>query len=114
MSAVSPDLIEALRVRLKAELEELDALLQQTAQDSAPVELDQQSVGGWRAWMRCGCRPWPRKRSVAAVSEVRVSRRPSGVSNKESLAICTRCGEAISEKRLKVDPTYLLCVNCAL
>ena len=77
MSAVSPDLIEALRVRLKAELEELDALLQQTAQDSAPVELDQQSVGGWRA-------------------------------------ICTRCGEAISEKRLKVDPTYLLCVNCAL
>ena len=27
---------------------------------------------------------------------------------------CARCGGAISENRLAVDPTYLLCVKCAL
>jgi hypothetical protein len=81
MSEISPGLIDRLRTRLKSELEELDALLQQTARDSAPVQLDQQSVHG------CDADTGHGPGNAAAESGVRVSRRLSGVSNKESSAI---------------------------
>jgi len=114
MSVVSPDLIERLRVRLEEELKELDALLQQTAQDSAPVELDQQSVGRLARM--------DAMRMQAMAQETQRRRRERGPHIEAALrrieqgefGRCTRCDDAISEKRLEVDPTYLLCVNCAL
>ena len=114
MSVVSPDLIDRLRTCLESELEELDALLEQTARDSAPVELDQQSVG------RLARMDAMRMQAMAQETQRRRRERRPRIAaalrriEQGEFGHCTRCGDAISEKRLEVDPTYLLCVNCAL
>lgn len=113
MTEISPNLIRRLRERLERELEELDALLQQTARDSAPVELDQQSVG------RVARMDAMRMQAMAQETQRRRrGRRPrieAALKRIEcgEFGYCTRCGDGISEKRLEVDPTYPLCVNCA-
>ena len=113
MNGPSLNLLARLRARLEQELVELDQLLAQTAQDSAPVQLDQQSVGRLARMgsmqmqamaQETQCRRRERRPCIEAALE-RIDRGEFG--------FCTRCGEHLSERRLDVDPTYLLCVNCA-
>jgi DnaK suppressor protein len=113
MTEISPNLINRLRERLEKELEELDALLQETARDSATVQLDQQSVG------RLTRMDAMRVQAMAQETQRRRRERRPRIEaalkriERGEYGYCTRCGEAISEKRLEVDPTYPLCVNCA-
>jgi DnaK suppressor protein len=113
MSRPSPELLARLRARLEQELVELDQLLAQTAHDSAPVELDQQSVGRLARMdsmqMQAMAQETQRRRRERRPRiEAAVKRIDRG-----EFGFCMRCGEDLCERRLEVDPTFLLCVNCA-
>lgn len=105
--------IEAFRSCLEGELAELEELLRSTAADSAPVELDQQSVG------RIARMDAMRAQAMSAEAHRSRLRRVNKI--KAALAriedgefgYCSECGEPILKGRLAIDPTYATCVRCA-
>ena len=99
--------------RLKAELAALSQAGDSTRDDRKPVELDQQSVGrlsrmdalqGQAMAHALEGRRQGRGRAIAAALE-----RLQG----EDFGWCDDCGEFIGTPRLDLDPTVLLCVECA-
>lgn len=105
--------IEAFRKCLQDELAELEELLRSTAADSAPVELDQQSVG------RIARMDAIRAQAMAADAQKhrlgRVNKIKAALKRIDDgeFGYCSACGEPIANGRLAIDPTYATCVRCA-
>lgn len=106
-------LLAELRARIEAELAEIDNLLQETEADSAPVALDQQSVG------RLARMDAMQVQAMAQAAQTRRQGRRQGLlfalrrmDDGEYLE-CQACGEEIGAGRLRADPTFHLCVRCA-
>ncbi|MFC4172713.1 TraR/DksA family transcriptional regulator [Microvirga sp. GCM10011540] len=101
------------RPRLLEELNELDTLLQENASATAPVQLDQQSVGRLARMdamqVQAMAKEGERRRKVRQQKILRTLAR----MDEGEFGYCTDCGEEISEGRLNVDPTFHLCVACA-
>lgn len=104
---------EALKARLHARLLEL-ASEDRAAEDStAPVELDQESVGRLSrmdalqvqamALAARDRRAAERRRIEAALVRI----------GSDDFGWCRACGEEIAEKRLLNDPTVIHCIRCA-
>ncbi|PZO00306.1 MAG: hypothetical protein DCF30_09850 [Hyphomicrobiales bacterium] len=106
-------LSEHFRLGLVQERIELEALLAQTASDSAPVELDQQSVGRLARMdamqMQAMAQEAVRRRSTRLL---RIKQALQRIDDGE-FGSCTTCGELISIGRLTADPTYHRCIKCA-
>ena len=110
---ITDDEMAALRVRLAAHVAEIDALADASADSRKPVELDQQSVGRLSrmdamqvqamALAAAERRLQERKRVAAAIARI----------DDGSYGDCLRCGEAITDARLRADPTTPLCLDCA-
>jgi DnaK suppressor protein len=104
---------ERYRARLEKELEELTADSRASEADRSPVTLDQQSVG------RLSRMDDIRSQAMAAASEqrrqVRIARIHSALSRMADgeYGYCVECGEPVAERRLDLDPTVHLCVDCA-
>ena len=97
-------------------VEEREALLHAsaaTAEDRAPVELDQQAVG------RLSRMDAIQVRAMAEASETRRRARLSRIEaalkriDDGSYGECLECGEPIPPRRLEIDPAAALCVSCA-
>lgn len=103
----------ALRSRMETELVELAALRATHQEDSAPVDLDQQSVG------RLSRMDAMQRQAMAVASEARRATRIEALRRAlERVATgeygrCFSCDEPIATGRLDADPTVLLCVTCA-
>ena len=105
--------IEAMRRLL---LEEREALLRAsaaTAEDRAPVQLDQQAMG------RLSRMDAMQVRAMAEASETRRRGRLQRIGaalkriEDREYGECLECGEPIPPRRLEIDPTVTLCVPCA-
>ncbi len=102
-----------LRRQIEAELEELLTLSETTAGDTAPVQLDQQSVG------RLSRMDAMQVQAMAIASEQRRTARISNLKaaldrlDSGDFGYCTSCEEPIPAGRLQADPTARLCVSCA-
>lgn len=98
-------------------LEQRCAALKQThamhVQESAPVELDQTSVGRLsrmdamqqQAMAQAGLRR-------AEIEQQRIQAALNRLASGE-YGYCVKCDEEISEGRLKIDPAALICIDCA-
>lgn len=114
MSA-SPEGIDTARYRalLEKERAELDALVEDTRSDSAPVALDQQSVG------RLSRMDAMQSQAMAKATRQRRTERRAAIlaalerMDEDEFGWCVECGDAISPKRLDVDPTFARCIKCA-
>ncbi|MBO6674739.1 MAG: TraR/DksA C4-type zinc finger protein [Rhizobiales bacterium] len=101
-----------VRARLIALRETLLAESEATAEDRAPVALDQQSVG------RLSRMDAMAGQNMAAASER--ARKAQIVKIDAALrrlddgdyGYCTNCDEPIAPKRLDADPTASLCITC--
>ena len=100
------------RARICAEKQELQILSEAGRDSRAPVELDQQSIG---RLSRMGAiqqqsmdlaREERRKARIAMLTAA--LRRIDG----DEFGFCFACGEEIAMKRLEIDPTVTLCVDC--
>ena len=105
--------LATLREALVAKLDALRASSETSADDRKPVTLDQQSVG------RLSRMDAMQMQAMAQASEKRrrqeVSRIESAIKriDEGEYGYCVTCGDGISEKRLKADPTIPTCINCA-
>jgi DnaK suppressor protein len=107
------DLAARFRARLEAELADLLASSETSAEDRAPVRLDQQSVG------RLARMDAMQVQAMAAAAEqrrqMRIARVRAALSRiaDGEYGYCMTCADPISERRLEVDATAHLCVSCA-
>lgn len=113
MNELRPQSIAALKKQIEDELADLVALEASSAQERAPVKLDQQSVG------RLARMDAMQVQAMAVASgrrrSMRIQRLRDALDLIESgeFGYCEHCGEPIPEGRLKIDPTAQSCVNCA-
>lgn len=93
--------------------EELQQIMQASMEGSRPVELDQSRVG------RLSRMDALQGQAMAQETERRrqneLSRIDAALMRVESgdYGFCTSCDEKISEKRLELDPSMPLCIDCA-
>ena len=105
--------VEAMRTLLTEEREILLRASAETAEDRAPVELDQQAVG------RLSRIDALQVRAMAEASETRrqgrLQRIDAALGRIEdgSYGECLECDEPIPPRRLEIDPAAALCVACA-
>lgn len=110
--STEPDAASARRrlLDLKQELEELSAI---SAEDRAPVALDQQSVG------RLSRMDALQRQAMAQAQErqraLQLRRVEAALRRIETgeYGYCEECGEPIAPRRLEVDPAVPLCISCA-
>lgn len=104
---------ERYRRLVEDEIADLEALRRQSADDRAPVALDQQSVG------RLARMDAMQVQAMLLAAERRRSARLDQLHHvlqrieDGEFGWCEACGEEIAEGRLRVDPTARLCVACA-
>jgi len=114
-SVDAPDDIDvpAFVAALKAREAELRALEEAAADGSATVELDQTRVGrlsrmdalqGQQMALETERRRKAERQRIAAA----LARIADG-----EYGWCLKCGDAVGKKRLEVDPSTALCVDCA-
>ncbi|MGF7007030.1 TraR/DksA family transcriptional regulator [Aminobacter sp. BE322] len=107
------ELVARFRPRLKEELAEIEKLDEENASWSAPVELDQQSVGRVSRidamQMQAMSQAVQRRRAARRVAIQQALKR----IEEDEYGYCVECGEPIAPGRLDVDPTFSACVRCA-
>ncbi len=101
------------KTRLLDRKKELIALLQATMSDSAPVELDQTRVGRLSRMDAL---------QIQAMAQETERRRHNELSRIEAALLrlkdgdygyCVSCDDEIPDKRLELDPSTAICVDCA-
>ncbi len=104
---------QAVRARLLARREELDALDRATAEDHRPIELDQTAVG------RVSRMDSLQVQAMSAASQrmreaerIRIEQALKRLDADE-YGWCVRCGEEIAPARLEADPALATCIRCA-
>lgn len=107
------ELAAQFRPRLERELAEIDSLREENANWSAPVELDQQSVGRLSRMdamqMQAMSQAVERRRSARRTLILQTLKR----MDDGEFGYCIECGEEIGIGRLNVDVTFAKCVRCA-
>ena len=98
---------------LLARREKLLAVMKLNADDSRPVELDQTRIG------RLSRMDALQGQAMAQETERRRKNELQRIDaalvrvEKGDYGYCVTCGEEISEKRLALDPSTPLCIDCA-
>ena len=102
-----------LKERLESELAEIERLMADNAELSAPVELDQQSVG--RVSRIDAIQVQAMAQAVAQRRGVRIGKLRAALAriDEGEYGYCSGCGEPIAAGRLDADPTFTQCVTCA-
>jgi len=108
--AIDPDAAHQQLLALKRELQKLSAL---SEDDRAAVTLDQQAVGRLSrmdAMQRQAMAQAAERARARDLQRIEAALRRIAEGEYGS---CSRCGEAIAERRLAIDPMANLCVACA-
>lgn len=104
---------DGVRARLTALKAELEALSAAGADDRRPVTLDQQAVGRLSRQDSLQIQAMAKAADARRALEIkRIEAALVRLDNGE-YGFCVRCGEAIADKRLGVDPAAPLCATCA-
>ncbi len=98
---------------LKGRREELLQVMKASTDDSRPVELDQSRVGRLSRMdalqgQAMAQETERRRRNELQRIEAALERVKTG-----DFGYCVNCDEPISDKRLKLDPSTPLCIDCA-
>ena len=104
---------DTFRTRLRQEEAALKASGERSADERAPVKLDQQSVG--RLSRMDALQVQAMAKAEQGRREARLLRVRSALARIEdgSFGDCLRCGEEIEPKRLESDPAATMCIHCA-
>lgn len=104
---------DRLRALLESELDDIERAATDIASWSAPVELDQQSVGRVSrvdALQRQAMSQAVARRNAARATLVRQALRRM---EEGEFGYCVDCGDEIAPRRLAVDPAFARCIRCA-
>lgn len=110
MDAKHAEKFKQTLLAMQAELRAADA---ETADQRAPVELDQQTVGRLSRMDALQVQAMAKESSRRrAVQMLRITAALMRLEEGE-YGFCTECGDEIAERRLEVDPTSPHCIGCA-
>ena len=99
--------------RLEERREELDRLSESSREAREAVSLDQSRVGRLSRMDAIQMQQMERANEARrAVERQRVERALRLIENGD-YGICVQCGELIAAKRLQLDPSFIICVDCA-
>ncbi|MFW6081466.1 MAG: TraR/DksA family transcriptional regulator [Desulfosalsimonas sp.] len=99
--------------RLKKRLEEINASLEKGKESSGPVELDQARVGRVSRMDAMQQQAMTQAaRRLSSMEKMRIQRALDRIGTGD-YGFCLNCEEDIPEKRLRIDSSVMLCVECA-
>lgn len=103
----------AAKQRLDAMLMELESLSKQAAENRKPIALDQTSVGRLSRMDSLQIQAMDNAAETARRKQVlRIEAAVTRIEN-DDFGYCVTCDEPIAKKRLDLDPSTPLCINCA-
>lgn len=105
--------LAAFQAQLEARRAELKDLSEGAADARKPVELDQQSVGRLSRQDALQQQAMAKAQDARRVMEIRKIDAAFARIKAGEFGWCSECGEVIVAKRLEIDPTLEMCVNCA-
>lgn len=110
---MTPEYFHHAEARLRELQAELLQEQQETAEGTAPVELDQARVG--RLSRMDDLQQQAMAQELARRRETQIKRIEGALDRlaKGAYGQCVRCGEPIDTKRLDFDPTTFFCIQCA-
>jgi len=105
--------IKKLKTRLLKERDELVHLAEMTEEDRKPVELDQSAVG--RLSRMDALQSQAMALETERRREIELHRIDAALQRISAgeFGFCNSCGEEIEIKRLELDPTAPVCIECA-
>jgi DnaK suppressor protein len=86
---------------------------QDTADQRAPVELDQQSVGRVSRMDALQVQAMAQETSRRRAAELRRISAALARIDEGEFGYCIKCGDEIASRRLELDPAAPLCIDCA-
>ncbi len=97
-------------LQLQSELEDLEDIAKESGK---PVQLDQTMVG--RLSRMDAMQGAEMAREASRRRRLLLTKIPAALKRIQDgdYGFCIACDELIAEGRLKIDPTYIHCVNCA-
>ena len=98
---------------LLSELQEVKNIVKKTAEDRAPVELDQQSVGRLSRMDAMQQQSMEKAKQVRRIERIKLINVALKRLESGDYGFCLNCDAHISHGRLKLDPTFSLCIDCA-
>ena len=98
---------------LLSELEEVEIIAQKTAEDRVPVELDQQAVGRLSRMDAMQQQSMEKAKQVRRIERIKLINAALKRLEDGDYGFCLKCDAHISNGRLKLDPTFSLCIDCA-
>ena len=98
---------------LLSELQEVKNIVQKTAEDRAPVELDQQSVGRLSRMDAMQQQSMEKAKQVRRIERIKLINAALKRLESGDYGFSLNCDAHISHGRLKLDPTFSLCIDCA-
>ncbi len=113
MSELEDQDLERFRSRLESRHAELTALAESRAEDRQAVELDQTRMG--RLSRMDALQGQAMSLAIHKRRQVELRRIELALQRLDAgeYGYCTACGEAISPKRLDLDPAVPICIDCA-
>ena len=113
MVGKSKTALKATRTRLIADRDELRRLTESTEQSRKPVELDQTRVGRLSRMDALQGQAMAIETERRRKVELRRVEAALARLDEGEYGACVDCGEEIEPKRLDLDPTAPLCMDCA-
>ena len=104
--------IGELREALKRQRDDLESRLLRITQDSAPVTLDQQSVGRLSRMDAMQQQQMARASQAQMTAHLNRVRVGLGAIEAGEYGYCKLCNEPVSFSRLQVRPDTPLCIDC--
>ena len=98
---------------LLSELQDITNISLKTVKDRAPVELDQQAIGRLSRMDAMQQQSMDTAKEARRIGRLRLIEAALRRLEEGDYGYCLNCDESISDGRLKLDPTFPLCIDCA-
>ena len=99
--------------KLLSELQDITDISLKTVKDRAPVELDQQATGRLSRMDAMQQQSMDTAKEARRIERIRLIKVALKRLEEGNYGYCLNCDEPISNGRLKLDPTFSLCIECA-
>lgn len=105
--------LNAFKILLEKRQTEIMAGREAQQKEGAPVELDQTKVGRLSRMDAMQQQAMAQASGRRTEMELQRIRTAIGRLRSGDYGYCVKCDEEIAEKRLKIDPSALICIDCA-
>ncbi len=105
--------IKEFQAQLRALAAQITEAEQKSADERAPVELDQQMVGRLSRVDALQVQAMAKETSRRRAAELKRIEAALARIEEGEFGYCLECGEEIAARRLELDPAAPLCIDCA-